>query len=402
MGKLIGGILLIVGTSIGAGILALPVTTAEAGFVSSSLLLFLCWILMTFSALLILEVNLWLPMESNMISMARKTLGIYGEIIAWITYLALLYALLAAYIAGGTDIFTTLSSFAGFKIVPWLSTLLFTGILGLVVYLGTHTIDYVNRGLMFVKLTALVFLLILVLGRVQLNYISTNHPQKLWASLMIMITAFGYATIIPSLRIYFHGDVQKLKKVIVIGSLIPLICYIFWDLAILGTLPVNGENGLLAANRSGHAASSLMILLQHVVNTPLINNLSALFTSICVATSFLGVALCLSDFLADGFKIEKRGIGRLKIQALTFIPPLGMVLFYPSAFIMALNYAGTFATVLVALLPICMAWRGRYVLGLSGAYQVPGGKMAMSAALVSSLIVVAIGILQEFHVLQFN
>ena len=79
-----------------------------------------------------------------------------------------------------------------------------------------------------------------------------------------------------------------------------------------------------------------------------------------------------------------------------------MVLFYPSAFIMALNYAGTFATVLVALLPICMAWRGRYVLGLSGAYQVPGGKMAMSAALVSSLIVVAIGILQEFHVLQFN
>ena len=46
--KLIGGILLIVGTSIGAGMLALPVANAATGFPVSGLFLFFCWSVMTF------------------------------------------------------------------------------------------------------------------------------------------------------------------------------------------------------------------------------------------------------------------------------------------------------------------------------------------------------------------
>ena len=163
MGKLIGGILLIVGTSIGAGILALPVTTSEAGFISSSILLFLCWVLMTFSALLILEVNLWLPENSHMISMAKKTLGLPGQIVAWLTYLGLLYALLAVYMSGGTDVLNSLLGLVGIPTQNWFDTLLFTVVLGSVVYLGTRTIDYVNRGLMFVKLGSFLILLLLIL-----------------------------------------------------------------------------------------------------------------------------------------------------------------------------------------------------------------------------------------------
>jgi tyrosine-specific transport protein len=401
MGKLIGGILLIVGTSIGAGILALPVTTAEAGFISSSILLFICWCLMTFSALLILEVNLWLPIEANMISMAKKTLGIPGEIVAWVTYLGLLYALLGAYMSGGSDIFNTLLGFAGVHIPTWLGTLLFTGLLGSIVYLGTRTIDYTNRLLMFIKLSSFVLLLILVLGHVNIQYIDASHPSKLLASVMVMITSFGFATIVPSLRIYFQSDAKKLRQVILIGSLVPLICYILWDLAILGSLPVEGKHGLQEVSQSGHAASSLMILLQQILNNQLINHISKLFTSICVATSFLGVSLCLSDFLADGFKIEKIGFGRIKIQALTFIPPLTMVLFYPDAFLKALNYAGTFASILLTLLPVLMIWRGRYYLGLSGPYRVTGGKITIVIAMIGAILAVSIGCSQEFHLLTF-
>ncbi|WP_328287250.1 aromatic amino acid transport family protein, partial [Legionella pneumophila] len=104
--KLIGGILLIVGTSIGGGMLALPVSTAEVGFTNSLFFLFFCWLVMTAGALLILEVNLRLPAGSNMISMAKSTLGLPGQVIAWITYLLLLYTLLAAYISGGSDVFS--------------------------------------------------------------------------------------------------------------------------------------------------------------------------------------------------------------------------------------------------------------------------------------------------------
>src|SRR3990167_3617578 len=103
--KLIGSILLIVGTSIGAGMLALPIATAQLGFMGSLILLFACWFIMTAGAFTILEVNLWLPQNSNLISMARATIGPWGQIIAWVTYLLLLYSLLCAYIAGGSDLF---------------------------------------------------------------------------------------------------------------------------------------------------------------------------------------------------------------------------------------------------------------------------------------------------------
>ena len=82
--KLIGGILLIVGTSIGGGMLALPIATSYLGFYGSLLLFVGCWLVMTSAALLLLEVNLWLPENSNLISMAKATIGQSGQIVAWL------------------------------------------------------------------------------------------------------------------------------------------------------------------------------------------------------------------------------------------------------------------------------------------------------------------------------
>src|SRR6187200_1183190 len=103
--KLLGSILLVVGTSIGAGMLAVPIPTAALGFTGALVLLFLCWLVMTAGAFLLLEVNLWMPMNSNLNTMARGTIGSFGQIISWIAFLLLLYSLLAAYVDGGSDLF---------------------------------------------------------------------------------------------------------------------------------------------------------------------------------------------------------------------------------------------------------------------------------------------------------
>ena len=115
--KLFGSILLVVGTSIGAGMLALPIATAQLGFLGSVVLLILCWFVMTMGALLLLEVNLWLPPNNNLITMAKATIGPYGQILAWIMYLLLLYSLICAYIAGGSDLLI-ISSCAVISLFP--------------------------------------------------------------------------------------------------------------------------------------------------------------------------------------------------------------------------------------------------------------------------------------------
>ena len=156
--KLIGGILLIVGTSIGGGMLALPIATAQLGFINAFIALVLCWAVMTLSALLILEVNLWHPVNSNLITMAKTTLGTFGQIIAWTSYLSLLYALLAAYIAGGSDFLQHLLLTFHITVSTKISALLFTALLSLVVYKGLRSVDYINRGLMFSKLFTFILL----------------------------------------------------------------------------------------------------------------------------------------------------------------------------------------------------------------------------------------------------
>jgi tyrosine-specific transport protein len=396
MTKFIGGLLLIIGTSIGAGILALPVTTAQSGFISSTLLLFFCWAIMSLSALMILEVNLWFPQDSNMISMAKHTLGLPGEVLAWISYLLLLYALLCAYIAGGADVFGALLDLIGIHTPQWLDTVLFTVILGSIVFCGIQATDYANRILMTIKLSAFVILTALVVPQVQPHNLTVNEPQYLPSAIMVMITSFGFATIVPSLRSYFNSDAKKLRNMIILGSFVPLICYIIWDFAILGSLPLTGKDSLTQILHGGHVTSDLMIALQQVVNKTVITQLSRVFTSICVFTSFLGVALCLSDFLADGFKIQKLGLGRIAVSALTFLPPLVIVLFYPNAFIMALTYAGICCVFLLVILPTLMVWRGTTTYNFQPSLKFLANRGLLTATLLIGLGLFALGTYQTF------
>lgn len=395
--KIAGGVLLIVGTSIGGGMLALPVATAAGGFIVSSLLLFICWSIMTFSAFLILEVNLWLPPRTNIISMARMTLGRLGEGTAWLSYLFLMYALLAAYMSGGSAVIGQLFSFAHLATPAWLNSILFVFVFGYIVYQGIKPVDYVNRGLMVTKMGSLIVLILFCIPFIQQQKLTGGSPVMLLGTVTVMMTSFGYATIIPSLRSYFNEDIKKLRLAIFIGSLIPLICYILWDMAILGVLPREGDYGLLQIMQDGGKTDDLTRSLSYFLQKTSITTFAGIFTAICVLTSFLGVSLGLSDFLADGCKLEKKGVGNMIVFILTFLPSLLIVLFYPSIFVQALSYAGIFAVLLVVLLPALMVWSGRYRKKISThhSYQVFGGRFAVLFIIIIALAIMALGIQQS-------
>jgi tyrosine-specific transport protein len=391
--KFIGGILLIVGTAIGGGMLALPIAISEAGFTNSLILLFFCWFIMTASAFLMLEVNLWLPANTNIISMSRILLGRWGEAIAWISYLLLFYSVLAAYMAGGGDFLTGLLNSLGIKIPSWIAILLFSSILSYIVYRGIHYVDYVNRGLMVSKFSIYILLILSLIPFTSVAKLKEGNLLYLTSGSTVMLTSFTFANIIPSLRTYFHGDVFKLRKVIFIGSLIPLVCYLFWNLAIMGILSRQGEHGLIAMLHSNHSTSEFVTQLSQVLNNAFISLLARIFTSICLATSFLASMLSLSDFLTDGFRTEKRGKGNILVYTATLLPPLAVVLFYPGAFIGALSYAGIYCAVLFIILPSLMAWRGRYSKKpLAQGFTVKGGKPLLFSLISVGFLFVGFGV----------
>lgn len=407
LNKLLGGVLLVVGTTIGAGMLALPVATAQLGFWGSSLLLITCWGIMTACAFLFLEVNLWFPPNSNLISMAGATLGKPGQAIAWVFYLVLLYSILSAYIAGGGDLFHYLLFTRGIEIPLSLASGLFTLLFGFVVYCGMRSVDYVNRGLMFGKLGSFILIVILILPFVSAPNLASGEFRHITSSTPISVTvvAFTCLMIIPSLRTYFGEDIKSLRRAILIGTLIPLVCYIAWDLAIMGVVPIEGDPGLKKMMHSPSSNSDLVVAITHILNQDTITLLAKFFTSVCMATSFLSIALSLSDFLSDGLNLTKQGKSKIMIYMLTFLPPILVVVFYPDAFIGGLKYAGICCFVLMIFLPPLMAWRGRYTVctaqgvllseqrkNIEAPYRVGGGKFLLAMLLGFSLIMIFFGV----------
>jgi len=352
--KLLGGILLVVGTTIGAGMLALPVATAQLGFWGSTVLLVSCWAVMTTCAFLFIEVNLWFPAHSNLVSMAGATLGKAGQAVTWVVYLVLLYSIICAYIAGGGDLFHYILTTHGVNISQGASSILFTALFGFIVYRGIRSVDYVNRGLMFGKLGALFLLICLIIPFITPTNLNSGEFSHIIAPSSLTITAVSFAClmIIPSLRSYFGNDIKTLRKAVFIGSLIPLCCYISWDMVIMGVVPLDGVPGLRAILSSSNTNSDLVFALTSILQTSSITFLAKFFTSICMATSFLSVSLSLSDFLADGLKVKKQGIsGNIIIFGATFLPPATLVIFYPHIFLLGLQYAGI--SVFISLIFAC-------------------------------------------------
>lgn len=384
--RLLGGILLVSGTTIGAGMLALPIVTGFAGFWPSIFLFVIYWLYMTFTAFLMLEVNLWMDKETNLITMANHTLGYGGKIFSWIVYLFLLYTLTTAYLAGGGPIFLDgIQALTGWEPPSWFSPFPLLIIFSFFVYQGPHSVDYVNRLLMIGLIVSYLLIVVFLTPYVNHFELERSNWSAIWVGVSIVSTSFGFHIIIPTLTDYLKRDVKQLKWVILIGSALPLIIYMSWEFLTLGIIPLQGTNGLIEGYQQGLDGATV---LGSFLGKSELSVLARLFSLFAIVTSFLGVSLSLRDFLADGLKIQKTDKGRIILYLLTFLPPLVITLIDPRAFLNALEYAGAFGVVtLLGLFPVLMIWKGRYRQNREGPFRVPGGRWVLGLVFLVSLSV---------------
>lgn len=373
--RAIGSVLMILGSSIGAGMLALPVVSAQENFTMNFFCMIAAWLVMTVGAFSILEVNLWLKSETNFVTMSRYTLGRIGQFITTVIYLLLFYSLICAYLSGLSDLLQALLQMIHITVPRWSTSLMCLILFGWVVYRGIDSIDLVNRGLMSTKIIIFIVLVSLIISRVNLSAVFSGDYHLHSTSLMVMLTSFGFATIIPSLRSYLSSDRNLLIKTVMVGSLLPLFLYLLWIFVIQGLVPRYGSQGLIHMALSSNTNSDLIREITLVVQSKFIAQLANFFISICAMTSFLGVSLCLVDFIADGMARSKKGSSGFLVFALAYLPPLIIVLFWPGIFIHALAYAGLCCLVLLIIIPLLMLFRGRYHLGHEELPILPGGKL---------------------------
>jgi len=371
--RLFGGILLVSGTTIGAGMLAMPVASSFGGFFPSLAMLFFCWLFFLITAWLLLDVNLASSGEANFITMVGQRLGPLGKAVCWVTYLLLLYSLTAAYIAGSAPIFlNACASFTGWAIPSWIGPFPLLFLFSIFVYLGTRSVDRLNRLLMGAMVVAYVALISFLPTHVKPENLLRADISAAWMAVPVFFTSFGFHIVIPTLATYLNRDRKKLRIAIFVGSFSAFIFYCIWQFLILGTVP----SDLLA--RAWSQGETGVAPLRMLIANPWVGRVANLFSFFAILTSFLGVSLSLSDFLADGLKLKRYTWGREFACLLTFFPPLLFLHTYPHGFILALEYAGLFIAIVLCIIPALMAW------------QLPGYKSTFKRLLLLTVIFISL------------
>jgi len=394
-GSLLSGIFLISGTSIGAGMLALPVVTSHAGFFPSLVILAVCWIFMMATGLLFLEATLWMKDGANVLSMARRFLGRSGEIFAGGSFLFLYYCLMIAYLSGGSPIFrSALGLFVKSPVNPILSYWIFGISLTAVVAFGAKVIDRTN----FVFMAALIIAYFILLGagfdEVHFSYLENQNWGMALFAAPTLFSAFGFHNVVPSISTYLSRDRKKLRLAIIIGTSIPFVVYAFWQWLIIGTVPAE----LISEIES--KGTPIGAVLQQVTQSYWISAIANYFAFFAIITSILGVALSMVDFLGDGLGARRTGFPRAGLTLLVFIPPMLLGAGNPALFVQALGIAGGFGEALLnGLLPIALVWIGRYHLRLSGKKLIPGGKGMLTFLCLFTFLIIGI---EVCHLMRYS
>lgn len=383
--KTLGSALIVAGTTIGAGMLAMPITSAEMGFGYTLLLLFILWALLSYSALLFVEVYQKAERkDAGIATLAEQHFGMVGRVLATLSLVIFMYAILTVYSLGGGDLFAPFLTIFG-EHASTAAIISFVVILAIAVTIGTNAVDGFTRLLFLIKLVAFALVLFLMLPKVtaeNLGALPLNYFLIISAS-PVFFTSFGFHVVIPSINNYLDGDIRRLRIAIIGGTAIPLVAYIVWQMATHGVFE---QSQFVQIIRDDPTLNGLVNATYKATGSDLISGAVRTFSTLALITSFLGVSLALVDCLDDLLKRVRITANRFTLSLLTFVPTLLFALFYRD-FLAVLTYAGQMFTFYGLVLPVGMAWmlRRKYP---DLPYRVIGGNIGLLVALVLGLLII--------------
>lgn len=391
----LGGTFIITGTCIGAGMFSLPVLTANMWFGWALLFLCLSWYCMYSSALYLLEANQKFKHGVNFDSMTKRLLSPSLRLINGLSLLFVSYILVYAYISGGGSMLAhSLQSGLDINLSQSLSSFVFALLLGLIVSFSTRAVDRFTSAMlggMVISFSIAIFSLLNIAEFSQLQPFA-GMAERLpysWAAIPALMVCFGFHSNVPSLVKYYNKNSTKVVHSIRYGSLLAIAIYLVW---LLASFTAIGREGFSAVIADGGNMGALVAALESADSGPTLAVMLQLFANFAVATSFLGVALGLFDFLTDLLKIDNSIAGRGKNALLTFVPPMIGGVLFPNGFIYAIGYAGFAAAIFALFTPVALAYQARKQMPAAG-FVVAGGMLRMLVVILFAICVVVFQVL---------
>lgn len=326
------------GTVIGAGILALPLATADAGFWPTLAAILLIGGMSLLTAVYIARLSGDYTGE-HLPQMASRILGWWAGPLMLLALITYIYAALIGYLSAGGVI---LNDLLGLPV--WLGTILYFTVATVIAYLGIETSSKA-------ELVLFTVMLVLIMGIVGLSLPHISRPPPTSDGLMQVPVAFGLVlfayvghSIIPSLAT--QTTREDLERAVILGMLTPLLLYLLWTGVISAVVP---QQLLEDAAAAGAPAT---IPLGAVLGGGVVL-MGSLFALLATMTSFIGFSVSLTDIFDYRFR-------RAVATAMAVGAPLLIALAYPTGFVRALDIGGTYGGgVFAGVLPTLMYIRAR-------------------------------------------
>lgn len=371
----LGGTMLVAGTAIGAGMLALPMISAGMWFNWSVALLIVSWFCMLRSSQALLEINLHFEPGHSFHTLVREVLGPYWSTINGFSVAFVLYTLVYAYVSGGGSVLSkSLATEFGSAPPRLLTSLAFALILTSCVWWSSKAVDRLSVVLMGGMALAFVLSVSGMVSTIRTEILldtagGGGKAIFMWGAASTYLTSFCFHASVPSLVKYLGKEPRTINLCLRNGTLITLACYLCWVLAADGNIPRQDFKSVIAAG--GNVGDLLVAAGQHMTGN-IVPRLLEAFSLLAVATSFLGAGLGLFDYMADLCNFDDSRLGRTKTILITFAPPILCGLIWPNGFLLAIGWAGLAASIWSVIVPALLLHKGRQRFGTAG-YTVPGG-----------------------------
>jgi len=381
---------LIAGNLIGAGILGLPINTGLAGLLPSMAAMAAGGAMMYLTAIILGGEAARSRNETfDYPSLYETYLGRFGKWIAIAANMIILYGLLTAYFTGGEKI---IASLIGWESKPLLLMLLFAAPLIVLSCIDLSFLQRINTLLMLLLVFSFGVLAFMGAGHLQTQRLSYTDWLFLPLTLPIIVTAFHFHNIIPTISADLKWDRALFRKSVFWGMLLAFVMNGLWVFIGIGVIPLTGENSILDAFHTNMPATLPMSVQ---IKSGLFTLCASIFALVAICTSFLANALGLQSFirdlLANSFRIKNRQL----VIALTFVPPLLTALIYPDIFLKALDIVGGVGiVVLFGILPTLIVVMDR----TRGTTL----RLVCLAAFLFALFILGLEIMQEANLLRIK
>ncbi|MBU0535400.1 MAG: GerAB/ArcD/ProY family transporter, partial [Nanoarchaeota archaeon] len=224
-----------VGVIIGAGIFGIPYVVAKAGFLTGAFVILLLGGVVALLYLYLGEVVLRTQGNHQLTGYAERYLGRWGKAAMLFSMVFGLYGAMVAYLLGEGG---ALSAIFGGPQLPY--TLAFFVIVSFLLYFGIETLEKSELVTVFLVLLTVFVIMAFTSPHIDTANLRSFDITKSFIPFGVVLFAYLGMVAVPEANEILGKDKKKLKTVLLLGIIIPIIIYLMFTLVVVGSIGLQG------------------------------------------------------------------------------------------------------------------------------------------------------------------